>query len=76
MVSANLLKEEAQEFCNSSINHLCKELVEWHSSGVLGEAPLFRELTRRCSLYYGLEHARKVAEEMVKARALRILAGV
>lgn len=66
-------RELAEEFCETSLRHLCKEIVSWIDTGELGRAPLFRKLTAICEMYAGIENGRKTAENMVKVAAMRKL---
>lgn len=75
MSEAELYRKDAEKFCKESLHHLCKEILAWYDSGSIGNAQLFNELTRKCSLYYGIEHAKRVAEHMVKTEAMKVLAG-
>lgn len=67
-------RKDALAFCQTSLNHLCKEMVAWVDSGTIGNAPLFRELSEKCKLFAGVAYGRQVAENMIRTEAMRRIA--
>lgn len=67
-------RKDAQKFCDEWLDNLCKEVVAWVDVGVIGDAPLFRQLSEKCKLFAGVEYGRTCAENMVRVTAMRRIA--
>jgi hypothetical protein len=71
MMTPDQQRQDALDFCRTSLHHLCKEVVAWVDGGTLDRAPLFRQLVEKCKLFAGVAGGRMVAENMVKMEAMR-----